>query len=250
MRVVDAAAGRVGVVKAQVAFFERHGSAGYLALERVLGAARAAGLLVIADAKRGDVDSTMAAYAESWLMPGSPLEADALTVNPYLGVGALEGTVDVAIAHGKGVFVLAATSNPQATAIQSALLSAQAGTQTGTQTGTQVGTSVASSIVNDVIALNRSAPSTFGSVGVVLGATVDLAARGIDRESLANTPSTPVLGPGFGAQGARLDEVKSRFGAAARCTLVAESRSLLANGPQRLAEAITRESAELAKCLA
>lgn len=238
LRVVDAAAGRVGVVKPQVAFFERHGAAGFSALERVIGAARSAGLIVIADAKRGDVGSTMSAYAESWLLPGSPLEVDALTVSPYLGVGALEGTFALALEHGKGVFVLAATSNPEARELQSAGL------------GGRNGQSVASSIVNDVIALNSSASADLGSFGVVLGATVDLVAAGIDRDSLASTPATPVLGPGFGAQGATLSEVHSLFGAAARCTLVAVSRSLLVHGPDGLAEAIGRESAELAECLA
>ena len=94
LRVVEAAAGRVGIVKPQVSFFERYGSAGFAALEDVLAAARAAGLLVIADAKRGDIGSTMDAYARAWLTPGSPLEADALTVSPYLGVGSLGDTVD------------------------------------------------------------------------------------------------------------------------------------------------------------
>src|SRR6185312_14808881 len=93
LRVVEAAAGRVGVVKPQVAFFERHGSAGYRALEEVLAAARAAGLLVIADAKRGDVGSTVEAYAQAWLTPGHGLEVDALTMNAYPGVASLDAPV-------------------------------------------------------------------------------------------------------------------------------------------------------------
>ena len=92
LRTVDAAASRVGVVKPQVSFFERFGSAGFTALEDVLQAARDAGLLAIADAKRGDIGTTMDAYASAWLTPGSPLEADALTVNPFLGVGTLDST--------------------------------------------------------------------------------------------------------------------------------------------------------------
>ena len=112
LRTVEAAAGRAGIVKPQVSFFERFGSAGFAALEDVLSAARAAGLVVIADAKRGDIGSTMDAYAAAWLTPGSSLEADALTVNPFLGVGALGGAFDLADRHGKGLFVLAATSNP------------------------------------------------------------------------------------------------------------------------------------------
>ena len=113
MRTVDAAASRVGVVKPQVSFFERFGSAGFAALEDVLQAARDAGLVVIADAKRGDIGTTMDAYAAAWLTPGSPLEADALTVNPFLGVGSLDSTFERAERNGKGVFVLAATKQPR-----------------------------------------------------------------------------------------------------------------------------------------
>ncbi len=102
-----------GIVKPQVAFFERHGSAGYAALEDVIAAARAAGLLVIADAKRGDMGTTFDAYAQTWLQPGSPLEADAMTANPFQGTGVLQQAFDLAAEHDKGVFVLSATSNPQ-----------------------------------------------------------------------------------------------------------------------------------------
>ena len=90
------------VVKPQVAFFERWGSAGIDALESVMAAARGAGLLVIADAKRGDIGSTMEAYASAWLDPGSPLVVDAVTVNPYLGVGALRPALDLAARHRGG----------------------------------------------------------------------------------------------------------------------------------------------------
>src|SRR5690606_26132854 len=113
LRVVEAAAGRVAVVKPQVAFYERYGSAGFAALETVMAAARHAGLIVLADAKRGDIGTTMDAYAQAWLAPGAPLEADAVTVSPYLGVGALRSTFERARDAGKGVFVLAATSNPE-----------------------------------------------------------------------------------------------------------------------------------------
>lgn len=118
LRVVEAAAGRVALVKPQVAFFERHGSEGYAALETVLDAAHSAGLIVIADVKRGDVGTSLDAYAQAWLTPGSPLEADAMTVSAYQGVGSLSGAVTLATDHGKGLFVLAATSNPEAAALQ------------------------------------------------------------------------------------------------------------------------------------
>ncbi|MGB4137020.1 MAG: orotidine-5'-phosphate decarboxylase, partial [Microbacterium sp.] len=120
LRVVDAAVGRVGVVKPQVAFFERFGSRGFAALEEVQSAARDAGLIVIADAKRGDIGTTMAGYASAWLQAGAPLEADALTVSPYLGPDSLRETLTTAIRAGKGLFVLSATSNPEAPALQAA----------------------------------------------------------------------------------------------------------------------------------
>src|SRR5580693_5117111 len=102
---VAAFAGVVPVIKPQVAFFERHGSAGLAELEGLLVDAREAGLLVLADAKRGDIDSTAAAYADAWLGRGSPLAADAVTVHPYLGLAALSRLFYLAAANGKGILV-------------------------------------------------------------------------------------------------------------------------------------------------
>ncbi|MGM7665835.1 orotidine-5'-phosphate decarboxylase [Microbacterium sp. A93] len=226
LRTVDAAAaaGRVGLVKPQVSFFERFGSAGFAALEDVLRAAREAELLVIADAKRGDIGTTMDAYAAAWLTPGSPLEADALTVNPYLGIGALESTFELAESNSKGVFVLAATSNPEAATVQRARSVA-----TGTQT-------VAASIIEQVSIRNArvTADGEWGSLGFVIGATVDWTDAGIS----AFSPAAPILGPGFGAQGAGPADLIGRFGAAAPMVIAAESRSILSAGPDGLVDAI------------
>jgi orotidine-5'-phosphate decarboxylase len=226
LRVVEAAAGRVGVVKPQVSFFERYGSAGVAALEDVLAAARAAGLLVIADAKRGDIGSTMDAYAEAWLTPGSPLEADAMTANPFLGVGALEGTFDVAERNGKGVFVLAATSNPDAFTAQRAVL--------------PTGETVSAAIVREISERNaRTTPDgRWGSIGVVIGGTVDWQDAGLT----AFSPVAPILGPGFGHQGAEPDQLRARFGALAEAVIASESRSILAAGPDRLAARISERA--------
>src|SRR5271166_1013008 len=120
-RCVEAFAGTVPVVKPQVAFFERHGAAGFGALEQLIAEARSAGLLVIADAKRGDIGSTMEAYAAAWLDPDSPLGADAVTAVPYLGLGALQPMVDLAAAHGRGVIVVVRSSNPEGHVLQQAL---------------------------------------------------------------------------------------------------------------------------------
>lgn len=238
LRVVAAAAGIVGIVKPQVAFFERHGAAGYASLEIVLAAARMAGLLVIADVKRGDLGSTVEAYARAWLTPGGSLEADAMTISVFQGVGSIAAPIAIARQHGKGLFVLAATSNPESEAIQTATI----------KTGEQHGLTVAAGIVNDVVELNRVAPETLGSIGVVLGATVDFANYGIARARIAGPPATPVLAPGFGHQGAPISEFGARYGEAAPFAIVTASRSLLSVGPDGLAEAITRHAGELAAC--
>lgn len=226
LRVVDAAAGQVGVIKPQVSFFERHGSAGFAALEGVLAAARDAGLLVIADAKRGDIGSTMDAYAAAWLTPGAPLEADAITLSPYLGVGALESTLRFAVRHGKGAFVLAATSNPEAGALQRAVTA---------------GVPVAAAVAADVAAFAGAAPvGQWADVGLVVGATVDLPAFGLDR---AFARTLPVLAPGFGAQGAQPGELDRVFGPLAQGVVASESRSILQAGPDRLARTIAERRA-------
>ena len=126
---VEGFAGAVSVVKPQVAFFERHGSAGLAELERLIADATAAGLIVIADAKRGDIDSTAAAYADAWLGEASPLAVDAVTVHPYLGLGALSPLVDLAAANGKGVLVVARSSNPEGRDLQQAVTAAGPGVE-------------------------------------------------------------------------------------------------------------------------
>jgi orotidine-5'-phosphate decarboxylase len=222
MRVVDAAAGRVGFVKPQVAFFERHGAEGYSALEQVISTARSAGLLVIADAKRGDIGTTVDAYGEAWLSPGSPLEADAVTTVAYQGLGSLAGVIVLAEASGKGVFVLAATSNPEAALPQ--------------QARRADGRTVAAGVVSDILATGSRA------LGAVMGATVRAADFGIDLEQLAGLP---VLAPGFGAQGARLADLGARFGPASSMTLAHVSRSVLGDGPGELGAAMERAKAEV-----
>ena len=237
LAVVDAAAGRAGIVKPQVAFFERHGSAGFAALEDVLAAARAAGLVVIADAKRGDLGTSVEAYGQAWLTPGSPLEADAMTISAYQGVGSIEAPMRLAEQVGKGLFVLGATSNPEARSIQTAVVAH----------GPTSGTTVAASIVGDVVRWNSGNGQAVGSIGVVLGATVDFGDYGIDLAALARTP---VLAPGFGHQGAQYADLSAIYGAAAPLAVVSSSRSILQAGPDGLAEAITRQAAEVAACRA
>ena len=121
LRAVSELKGSVAAVKPQSAFFEQYGSAGVAALEETLAAARGAGLLTVLDVKRGDIGSTMGAYAKAYLDPASALAADSITVSPYLGFGALEPAFELATAHGKGIFVLALTSNPEGTEVQHAV---------------------------------------------------------------------------------------------------------------------------------
>ncbi len=212
------------VVKPQVAFFESYGAAGYGVLERTIAALQDAGVLVLADAKRGDIGSTMAAYAVAWA-GDSPLAADAVTASPYLGFGSLQPLLDTAASHDRGVFVLAATSNPEGASVQRA------------ETG---GRSVAQAIVDQAAAVNRASGPGPGSVGVVVGATLTAVP---DVSELGG----PVLVPGVGAQGGHPDALRGLGGAAAGQLLPAVSREVLRAGPdvaslraagQRMREAV------------
>lgn len=223
LRVVEAASGRVGVVKPQVAFFERFGSAGFAALEDVLRAARDAGLVVIADAKRGDIGSTMDGYAAAWLSAGSPLEADAVTLNPFLGADSLRDTLASAVAAGKGVFVLAATSNPEAHV------------QQGARVGDGTGETVAARVAREAAAAGGASVDSLGSIGVVVGATADRDAVGLTDAALEGLP---ILAPGFGAQGAEPSDLRRLFGRVSGNVVASESRSILSAGPDGLAARI------------
>lgn len=214
---VDALAGVIAVLKPQSAFFERHGSRGIAVLERVLARARAAGALVVLDVKRGDIGSTMTAYAQAYLGDGAALAADAVTLSPYLGVGALAPALELAAHTGRGAFVLALTSNPEGAAVQWAR----------TPENHRGGSSVAQQVVDAVAAANAGA-SPQGHVGVVVGATVHSAdSTGLDLGAL----NGPVLAPGVGAQGAAIADLPRLFGPAVRYVLPATARDVLRHGP-------------------
>ncbi len=231
MRVLEACSEHVGIIKPQVAFFERHGSAGFKVLEDVIARARDAEILVIADAKRGDIGSTMEAYAATWLGIGSSLESDAVTVSPYLGVDSLAGTFDMAEANGKGVFVLAATSNSEAASLQRGRALS--------------GRTLAADVLNDV-STRSLAMKDAGGFGVVLGATLRLEEFDVDTSSAY---PLPVLAPGFGAQGAAVKDAQRLFGALSQNLIVAQTRSILEAGRDGVAEAVRREAAETANAL-
>lgn len=224
------AAGKVACIKPQIALFERFGSAGYLALERVLQDAREAKLLTIADVKRGDIGSTFAAYADAWLKPGSPLEADAMTVHAYQGMGTLEGAFGHIHESSKGLFVLAATSNPEARGVQQATLSD--------------GDTVAMHMCREAHHFNTQMGGPVGSLGVVIGATVALTDFSIDQQLTNEGPILPILAPGFGFQGAEVKDAAQLFGGLAEGVLVSESRSIL-NGGQSGLQSRIDQSAEM-----
>jgi orotidine-5'-phosphate decarboxylase len=209
---VEGFAGAVGVVKAQVAFFERHGSAGLAELERLIAAATAAGLIVIADAKRGDIDTTAAAYADAWLGDAGPLAVDAVTVHPYLGLGALAPFVHLGAANGRGVLVVARSSNPEGRGLQQAV--------------TAGGEGVEDMLLRGIAELNGSPEVPEGTVGAVIGAT--LAPSTFALSQLGGV----VLAPGLGAQGAGPADVAARFsGCRPGTVLPSSSRGLLTEGP-------------------
>lgn len=209
---VEAFAGEVGVVKPQVAFFERHGAAGLAELERLVAAARDAGLQVINDAKRGDIDTTAQAYADAWLGDASPLAADAVTAHPYLGLGALMPLIRVAARNGRGVLVVVRSSNPEGRGLQQAV--------------TAGGVSVQDALLAEIAALNGSEEVPAGTVGAVIGATLPRSEFPLDQ--LRGV----ILAPGLGAQGASPADVAERFaGCAPGSVLPASSRGLLRHGP-------------------
>ena len=225
---LDAVTGAVGLVKPQSAFYERHGWRGIRTLQRLIADGRAAGLLVILDVKRGDVGTTNDAYAEAFLGPGAPLEADAVTVHPYLGLGAMGAFVSRAHQAGACLLVVTRSSNPQGRAVQAAR--------------GEGGRSVEATLLSEIGELNAAlAPGEIGPVGAVVGPgrlqpSLDLAAA-----------NALFLAPGLGAQGATCADVARAFAACPGRVMPSASRSLLSAGPDPVAlrDAMAALSAEL-----
>ncbi|HEU0241654.1 MAG TPA: orotidine-5'-phosphate decarboxylase [Micromonosporaceae bacterium] len=207
---VDAFADRVAVIKPQSAFFERYGSAGIATLESCIRQLRDAGAIVLLDVKRGDIGSTMKAYARAYLDPVSPMSVDAITVTPYLGFGSLQPVIDAATEHGAGAFVVTRTSNPDGTGVQHARVAD--------------GRTVAQQIIDEISQVNAGA-IPFGSIGAVIGATVG--DTGLDVTKI----NGPMLAPGLGAQGARAADLRTVFGADLSRVLPSYSREILSSGP-------------------
>ncbi len=216
---VEAFAGAVPVVKPQVAFYERHGSAGLAALETLIADASAAGLLVVADAKRGDIDSTSEAYADAWLGRSSRLAADAMTATPYLGLGSLEPLFRTALANGRGVFVVVRSSNPEGRTVQEAVVP-------GTGEPATVGDSMLAAIARRNADAGAGAAGGIGSIGAVVGATLQPSSFAL------GDLGGPLLAPGVGAQGGTAQAVGKLFAGCRPGTVLPNvSRSVLAAGP-------------------
>ena len=209
---MEAAAGTVGLIKPQAAFYERQGWRGIRSLSRLVADARSAGLLVILDAKRGDVGSTNVAYAEAYLGPGAPIEVDAITVHPYLGLGAMDALVKRAHESGSCLLIVTRSSNPEGRTVQACVDGS--------------GRSVESALLETISALNTAlAPGEVGPIGAVVGPThmkptLDL-----------RSAHSLFLAPGVGAQGATPGDVARVFASCTDRVMPSVSRSLLQSGP-------------------
>ncbi|MBY9066155.1 orotidine-5'-phosphate decarboxylase [Hyphomonas sp. WL0036] len=212
LAMVDAAAGKVAIIKPQVSLFERHGPEGMAALQAVGRAGRAAGLLVLMDAKRGDIGTTAEGYANAYLASGAPFECDALTVNPYMGLDTIEPYAKIAKAEGKGVVVLVRTSNPGAADFQRL--------DTG---GKPLYVRVAEALAP--LSERLMSPCGWSNLMMVVGATAPEEARQVR----AVAPKALFLVPGYGAQNGRPEDAMAGLmstGNAVEGGVISASRSI------------------------
>jgi orotidine-5'-phosphate decarboxylase len=210
-RVLEAAQFQISVLKPQSAFFERFGAGGLRALEELVAVARSREVLVLLDGKRGDIDTTGAAYAEGYFSASTTLRVDAVTTHAYLGFRALEPFLEIALRAEGGVFVVVRSSNPEGRELQTAKL--------------VNGDTVAQGLSREITARNRRAGEGLGPIGAVVGATCEDA-----QATVADLPHSFILAPGVGAQGATMTDVLARMPNARGRVLPNVSRAILANG--------------------
>ncbi|WP_116807712.1 orotidine-5'-phosphate decarboxylase [Steroidobacter cummioxidans] len=210
-RVLEAADFRISLLKPQSAFFERFGSAGLKAVEELTLLARSREVLVLLDGKRGDIDTTGAAYAEGYFSSTTTLRVDAVTTHVYLGLAALDPFLDIAVRAEGGVFVVVRSSNPEGRELQTARLAN--------------GETVAQNVCREITLRNRQQGEGLQYIGAVVGATCDDAAETVDA-----LPQSYILAPGVGAQGATIQDVLKRMPSARGRVLPNVSRAILANG--------------------
>ena len=218
MTAYEGCAPYAAALKPQVALFERHGSAGLAVLEELFARAAEDRVLIVADAKRGDIGSTMKAYADAWLSTSSPLGTDSVTLSPYLGFESLRPALDAATTNQRGTFVLALTSNPEGKSVQHVGKAEDTG-------------AVAKQVIAAATAENTAQTwERMGSCGLVVGATVGEALKELAID--LSTFNGPILSPGYGAQGASAEDLYRIFAGVESQVLVNSSRGVLSAGPQ------------------
>lgn len=218
MRMLQAATGRAAAVKFQTSMFERYGSKGVAALERVLYAARQLDLITIVDCLHGGLSTTISAFADAYFHADSPLLADAITLLPYYGARSLGGIIDDALDNGRGVFIASLTSNPEGASLQTAIR----------QTGEYKGRTVAYGIASTAQKYNKGIKG-LGSVGLIIGATIG---QWMQDSGIAPSSFTgPILSPGYGWQGAAAHDLATVFRGTRGNVLVTVSREIAKQGP-------------------
>lgn len=219
MRMLQAANGRAAAVKFQLPMFERYGSKGFAALERVLYAARQMGIITIVDCLHGGLTTTISSIADAYFKPGAPLKADAITLLPYYGARSLNNVINDALNNGCGVFIASLTSNEEGASLQTAIR----------QRGEYKGRTVAYGIAHTAQKHNIGNPG-MGSVGLIIGATIGqwIDDSGIDPASFTG----PILSPGYGWQGADAADLKQVFEGTSGNVLVTVSRAIASKGPE------------------
>lgn len=218
MRMLQAANGRAAAVKFQVPMFERYGSKGFSALERVLYAARQMEIITIVDCLHGGLPTTISAIADAYFKPGAPMLADAITLLPYYGARSLQGVINDALNNSRGVFVASLTSNQEGASMQTAIR----------QSGEYKDKTVAYGIASTAQKFNKGI-NGMGSVGLIIGATIG---QWIDDSGVDPAKFTgPILSPGYGWQGAEAKDLRTVFKGTKGNVLVTVSRFIAAYGP-------------------
>ncbi|KFJ06571.1 orotidine-5'-phosphate decarboxylase [Bifidobacterium tsurumiense] len=218
MRMLQATGGRAAAVKFQISMFERYGSKGFEALERVLYAARQMEVITIVDCLHGGLSTTISAFADAYFKPDAPLLADAITLLPYYGARSLGGLINEALNNGRGVFIASLTSNQEGASLQTAIR----------QSGEYAGKTVAYGIASTAQKFN-SGISGMGSVGLIIGAT---SGQWVHDSGVEPSQFTgPILAPGYGWQGGRAQDLQSVFKGTKGNVLVTVSRYIASHGP-------------------
>lgn len=218
MRMLQAASGCAAAVKFQTPMFERYGSKGFEALERVLYAARQMGVITIVDCLHGGLPTTISAIADAYFKPGAPMLADAITLLPYYGARSLNGLINEALENGRGVFIASLTSNPEGMSLQTSIR------QSGDYKGRTVAYGIAATAQKHNVDIEG-----MGSVGLIIGATIGqwIQDSGVNPASFTG----PILSPGYGWQGAEAKDLKTVFKGTRGNVLVTVSRFIASHGP-------------------